>query len=73
MNLAGQPEGVTAQALAERSGCSLRAAQDTLSTLAAGGFLTTEVPPRKGRRRGDWRNVYRIVDAKGGTRPRGKR
>lgn len=62
--LARRRGGVTAGELAERAGCSLRAASRNLSALAADGVLERTVPVRKGARLGDWRIVYRT--SKGG-------
>jgi hypothetical protein len=61
MRLAGRRKGVTAIELAEVAELPLRTAQGNLALLARGGLLAFEVPERKGKRRGDWRNVYRAV------------
>lgn len=66
LELARRRQGVTTGELAEAAGLTPRGAQEALAALVADGFLTVEVPPRKGQRRGNWRNKYRI--AKGGTR-----
>ena len=64
--LARRRKGITAGELAEVSGCALRTAQDLLRDLAADGVLEAEQPERKGKRRGDWRNTYRLAR---GARP----
>lgn len=56
--LAQRPEGVTAAELAEVAACPLRTAERTLQGLSRDGLLSVAVPPRKGQRRGDWRNRY---------------
>ena len=61
LELARRRRGVTPGELAEAVGCSLRAAERTLAALAGDGVLMVEVPPRKGKPRGSWRNVYRLV------------
>jgi hypothetical protein len=67
VRLAEWRRGVTAIELSEAAGCSLKSAQRTLAGLVRDGILTVTVPPRKGKRLGDWRNVYRTL--KGGNRP----
>jgi len=63
VRLALRVQGVTAGELAERSGCSVKAAQRTLAALLSDAVLTAEVPSRKGKRRGDWRIVYTLAGA----------
>lgn len=70
VTLAQRPEGVTATELAGVAGCPLKAAQRTLAAMASEGVLVVTVPERKGRRLGDWRNVYRLA-MKGGGAPGG--
>jgi predicted ArsR family transcriptional regulator len=66
LEFARRRRGITAGELAEAASLTPRGAQGALAALVADGFLTVEVPPRKGQPRGSWRNIYRI--AKGGTR-----
>jgi hypothetical protein len=54
---------VTAETLIEETGCALRTAQKTLRDLAEAGWFVGVVLERKGRRRGDWRNVYGLIKA----------
>jgi predicted DNA-binding transcriptional regulator YafY len=61
VKLARRLRGVTAAELAKRAGISLRAAQRVLASLAAAGVLLCDVPARKGARRGEWSNVYRMM------------
>jgi len=61
INLARRKGGVSASELVEVLGCPLRTAQRRLAVLAQDGLLLAEVPERKGKRRGDWRTVYRAV------------
>jgi len=64
LRLAGRRKGATANELAGMLGCPLRTARHTLRLLARDGLLVAEVPERKGRRRGDWRTVYRNAEAR---------
>ncbi len=64
LELARRRRGVTPGELAEAAPCSLRAAQRNLAGLAADGVLVVAVPERKGRTRGEWRNVYRVAKAR---------
>jgi len=61
LELARRRRGVTPVDLVEVVGCSLRAAQRNLAALAGDGVLVVEVPPRRGQKRGSWRNLYRIA------------
>jgi len=61
LELARRRRGVTPVDLAEVVGCSLRAAQRNLAALAGDGVLVVEVPPRKGKPRGSWRNTYKVA------------
>jgi hypothetical protein len=67
LRLAGRPDGETAAQLAELARCHERSARRTLALLARDGILVAEVPERKGQRRGEWANVYR-VPPEGGAR-----
>lgn len=60
LRLASRRQGVTAPALAEAAGCSVRTATYNLTKLATDGVLTRTVPSRKGKKLGDWRIVYRV-------------
>ncbi len=60
LKLARQRAGATAPVLADELGCPERTARNTLALLAREGVLVAEVPERKGKRRGDWRTVYRL-------------
>lgn len=62
MRLAGRDQGVTVGELSRFAGCSPRAAQWALATLARAGILAVVVPGRKGKRRGDWRNTYTLPE-----------
>jgi hypothetical protein len=61
LELARRRRGVTPAELGEAAPCSVRAAQRNLAALAGDGVLVVEVPPRKGKPRGSWRNVYRLA------------
>jgi len=60
VRLASRSQGCTAQDLAAAAGMSLRSAQELLKALCGDGVLSVAVPPRKGQRRGQWRNLYRV-------------
>jgi DNA-binding HxlR family transcriptional regulator len=59
LQLAKRRRGVVAAELAEAAACSSNFAARTLRDLAADGVLERTVPARKGKRRGDWRIIYR--------------
>jgi predicted ArsR family transcriptional regulator len=61
VRLAARRRGVTAPELAEATGSPASTARRTLALLARDGVLVVAVPERKGRRLGDWRNVYRMA------------
>lgn len=61
VRLAARRAGVTAPDLAQTVPCTLRTAQRTLALLARDGLLVATTPARKGKRRGDWRTVYRAT------------
>lgn len=65
LKLAARRRGATAPELAEAAGCPLRTARNALRAMALDGLLVAEVPERKGKRRGEWRNTYRIAKGKG--------
>jgi Fic family protein len=61
MRLASRRRGVTAPELAKATGCPASTARRTLALLARDGVLLVEVPERKGKQLGDWRNAYRMA------------
>jgi hypothetical protein len=61
LELARRRRGVTPGELADAAACSLRAAQRNLAALAGDGVLVVDVPKRKGKARGSWRNTYHLA------------
>jgi predicted transcriptional regulator len=63
MHLASRNGGVTTQELAAVLNRSNRQALRILVSLEAFGYLKSEKPTtRKGRRRGDWRRVFKVAE-----------